>query len=149
VGRRHLSLVLAASGALAAGAAGAPGWRPLATDPPNDAKVKRLTASLAPDRASTRAFAAELSYGDPRRLASVDFGRAVVVAVFDGPTCKPHLPVVSSVSQRGRTLMVRLRGPAPDAMSCHPGWPGGYTLVTAPRSGLRVPDPNRAVAGYA
>jgi hypothetical protein len=147
VGRRHLSLVVAA-GALAATASGAVGWQRLASDPPNDATIKTLTAFLASDRASARAFSAELTYEDPGRLARVDFAKELVVAVFDGPTCRPHLPVVSSLAQRGHELIVRLRGPAPEAAGCHPKWPGGYELITVPRSGLRAPYPTGAVARY-
>jgi hypothetical protein len=133
---------------LTATAAGSVGWHRLASDPPNDARVKALTAYLASDRASARAFSGELTYKDPAKLARVDFATDVVVAVFDGPTCRPHLPVVSSLSQRGNKLIVRLRGPVPEASGCHPKWPGGYELVTVPRSGLRAPYPTGVVARY-
>jgi hypothetical protein len=123
-------------------------WHKLASNPPNDANVKALTAYLAHDRRSAARFAGELTYGDPAKLASVDFDGNLLVAVFDGPTCKPHLPSVASVEQQGRVLAVRLRGPAPAASSCRPRWPGGYELITVARSGLRTPLPTRAVARY-
>jgi hypothetical protein len=151
VGRGHLSLVVAAVGAALVSAASAGStvdWRKLATDPPNDTRVKTLTAYLAPDRRSTATFAAELTYGDPAKLARVDFARDLLVAVFDGPTCKPHLPSVASVEQQGRMLEVRLHGPAPAASGCSPRWPGGYELITVARAGLRSPFPTRAVARY-
>jgi hypothetical protein len=132
----------------AASAGSAVDWHKLASNPPNDAKVKMLTAYLAPDRRSTATFAAELTYGDPAKLAGVDFDGDILVAVFDGPTCKPHLPSVASVEQTGRTLALRLRGPAPAASGCRPRWPGGYELITVARSGLRTPLPTRAVARY-
>jgi hypothetical protein len=150
VGRRHLSLVIAAGVVLvsAASAGTAVDWRKLASGPPEDAKVKTLTAFLASDSASTRTFSDELTYGDPAKLRHVDFSKDVVVAVFDAPTCKPPLPSVASVEQNGRVLAVRLRAPAPASTSCSPRWPGGYELVTLPRAGLRTPLPTRAVATY-
>jgi hypothetical protein len=146
VGRRHLSLTVTAGAALAV--ASPVGWHRLAADPPNDANVRTLTAYVAADSRSARAFSGELTYSDPSRLARVDFGRNLVVAVFDGPTCTPHLPSVASVSQNGRALALRLHGPPPDASSCHQRWPGGYELITVPKSGLARPYPTRAVAHY-
>jgi hypothetical protein len=131
-----------------ASAAGALSWHRLASNPPNDAKVKTLTAYLAADRSSARAFSSELTYGDPARLARVDFGKNLVVAVFDAPACTPHLPVVDSLSQNGRLLVVALQGEPPSAAGCSRKWPGGYELVTVQKASLRTPYPTRAVARY-
>jgi hypothetical protein len=151
VGRGHLRLVVAAAGAAlvaAATAGSAVDWRKLATDPPNDKRVKTLTAFLATDRRSTAGFAGELTYADPAKLARVNFESDLLVAGFDGPTCRPHLPSVASVEQPGRLLEVRLRGPAPAASGCRPRWPGGYQLITVARAGLSTPLPTGAVARY-
>ena len=151
MGRRHLSLGIAAAGGafvLAAPTLAAVGWRRLAADPPTDAKIKTLTAYVAGDPQSARPFSSELTYGDPAKLARVDFRANLVVAIFDAPTCRPHLPAVSSLVQRGQMLIVRLVGPAPEASGCHPRWPGGYELIIVPRSGLRKPYPTRATAAY-
>jgi hypothetical protein len=141
-------VVAAAVLASTATAAGAVSWERLASNPPNDAKVKTLTAFVATDRSSARAFSPELTYRDPAGLARVDFGKNLVVAVFDAPTCKPHLPVVESVSQNGRLLLVELQGKPPSAAGCSRRWPGGYELITVRKAGLRTPYPTRAVARY-
>jgi hypothetical protein len=151
VGRRHLSLIVAATGVVlvsTASAGTAVDWRKLASNPPSDAKVKTLTAFLASDSGSTSAFSDELTYGDPAKLARVDFTKEMVIAVFDAPTCKPHLPSVASVEQEGRVLTVRLRAPAPTGSGCRPRWPGGYELVAVARAGLGRPFPTRAAVRY-
>jgi hypothetical protein len=152
VGRGHLILVLVAATAalaVAASAGASIGWQVLADGPSAGAPASTPTGFIALTRAAARPFGARLGRG-AAKLADVDWSKRAVVGVFGEFGCQDPQIAVSSIVQKGSSLLVALRRipPPPGTAQCMAIF-GTYRLLSIPRSSLRVPYPTRVSVSLA
>ena len=153
MGRRHL-IGAAALAALAFGLATPAGaavcWR-VSSDGPSRGTVPSSapTGYVALDRAATETFSAHLG-GGSATISHVDFSKNAVVAIFGEFGCEDSLIDVSSLSQHGTSLSVKLvqEQPAPGSAQCMAIF-GTYRALLVPKASLRKPYPTRAVVTFA
>jgi hypothetical protein len=152
VARRHLigagALAALALG-LAAPAGAAVTWRVLADGPAAGRASSIPTAYVALDRAETGSFSARLGRG-AAQISRVDYTRSALVAIFGEFGCDDSLIEVSSLSQYGSSLAVRLVEEEPPAGTarCLAIF-GTYRVLAVPKASLRTPYPTRAVVTLA
>jgi hypothetical protein len=149
VGRRHLSYlatVVAVFVVMAAPAGAAIQWRLLVGGPSPGSSVESTTGAIALTRAAAAAvrFASRLPDAASAKLMRANFSRDAVVAIFGEFGCRDGSIGVSSIVQRGTTLVVKLveRNP-PGMMQCMAIFPT-YRLLLVSKSQLKRPYPVRA-----
>jgi hypothetical protein len=139
VGRRHLAVAIASLALVptASGAGGTVPWRELGRGSSPAAPGAPL-GYVALTRAETHPFDSAVGASGRARLAKVDFSRDAVVAVLGAFGCTDHRVFVSSLSQRGSTVVVTLvRQPlAPGFVECEAIF-GTWRLLTVTRTALR------------
>jgi len=154
VGRRHLSraavvaLALLLPGAPALASA-SPTWQLVARGTARGA-TDQLTGYVALDRPSATAWAARTGKSGAAALRGTDFSRNAIVAVFGPFGCKDGRIDVTSLTQRGSTLVVRLRErmPALATVECMAIFET-FRLLTVPKAGLHKPYPMHATVALA
>jgi hypothetical protein len=153
VGRGDLIRLAAAAAValtLCASAGAAVPWRLLADGPSaGGATTPRGYVALTLAGAGTQ-FGGLLTRGAMRALATVDYRRDAVVAVFGEFGCRDPLVAVTSVVQHGKTLAVSLvqRAPAPGTAQCMAIF-GTYRFLLVPKAALARPYPTHASVSLA
>jgi hypothetical protein len=124
-------------------------WRVLADGPSRGMAPSAPTAYVALDRAATGTFSARLG-GGSATISRVDYAKDAVVAIFGEFGCEDSLIDVSSLSQHGTSLSVKLvqEQPAPGRAQCMAIF-GTYRALAVPKASLRKPYPTRAVVTLA
>jgi hypothetical protein len=153
MGRRHLirfAVAVAAALVLCASAGAAVQWRLLADGPSaGGVATTKAFVALTLSSAGTQ-FGESLTRGAMRKLATVDFSRDAVVAVFGEFGCRDSLIDVSTLAQHGKTLSVSLvqRAPKPGTAQCMAIF-ATYRFLVVPKASLARPWPTRATVSLA
>ena len=131
-------------------AAGAIGWQVLAHGAAVGSAVLSPRAYVALKPITVELFAPRLSHVTRVDLASVDFSKDAVVAIFGEFGCSDKLISVTSIEQRGQTLAVTLlqQLPKPGTAQCMALFPT-YRVLLIAKSSLRPPYPTRATVTLA
>ena len=154
MGRRNLirvatlvALVLAISSCASAGAA--IHWRLLADGPSSGSSVHSTHGYVALTRAATAPFSDRLTDAASAKLKQANFAQDAVVAIFGEFGCRDGSIFVSSITQQGTKLVVKLieRRPA-GTMQCMAIYQT-YRFLLVSKSLLTRPYPTKATVTLA